>query len=262
MSKKNTIITLIILFVFFLVVITIAFIRTKNNVKGYIVASTVGAFYCENLNCKSTDFAKINNQNKEQFNVYYQNQLRGTYSMQYTSTWNFFNQNQEWINMPTDFIAFSPSLNITLPKYNTRDYTALENEELTTYIKSQNFDHEYHNVNKTAYEVDLNNDNQLDTIYIASNNLENTQDQYFFTTVYTKINNHLAPVEFITSTASDSMPAFHLYNIFKLEKNNKIGIIINKNYFSLISTPSMSLYTIKKDELNLIATSINEKNVT
>ena len=253
--KKKLIITIILLSLVFGLIIASVLFLTKDDVKGYIITGDIGGFYCENLRCKAIKNDMFTNESEEKttFNVYYKSTFLGNMIMRYNDIWNHYNLNHEWQSVPTDFTAFSPSLNANIISFTTRStLTDVELDTLKDLLKKEDFDHELNNLNSTVYQMQLNDNQITDYVYVVNNNLLNHTDQYFFSIIYTIIDNEINILEYQSTTYQEELPGYQLFSAFNLKNNQRIGVIINKNYISLTNNPQMILYKLDKQELKSI----------
>ncbi len=248
MNKKNIIlISLLVLFCIGYVVLFYFLSGNQNNSEGYIVVSELGGYYCKAKNCAYKNVEDMNLDGKN-IEVYQQNESLGTYQLDYVERWNF-TENDSWKPIYGDFLGIDTSLNAQIfpfqyEKLNESDYEQIQ--KLLKGVTYQTLNQDY------AYVYDIDQNGVMDRIVAVSNQTEEEKNEQFFSLFYLVLNGKVIEVYKEFSEEEYTLPFYHLFSLFRLDEEKNVRMIVNKNYYDQMGSPSMIMYQINKNSVKVI----------
>ena len=113
--------------------------RSREEKKGYLLFSNIASFSCTEKECESIEKDEIvQDSSKKKFLVYEKETKKGLFTINYITKWNFFDANNNWVNMSDSFIAASEELNLENKAFTIRSINNEEKEILEEYLKENN----------------------------------------------------------------------------------------------------------------------------
>ena len=204
MNKKNFKIVLffVILFSIFMIIALIYQKNTFNN-RGYFVIDGQKIYEYSN---REYYVAASNDIDWNEFNIYSNNEYRGVYYLvKSDNKYYFFDKNNESYKINSPFVGISKGLNFDLISYSKENFNDEDYRNINEYLKKEkiNYNGEYSEQKK--YVVDLDNNGNMDYVYVLSNQLYSDNSFYV---VFVKIGSKYLTVSFQNESSN--------FNIFDL----------------------------------------------
>jgi hypothetical protein len=155
----------------------------------------------------------------------------GNYKLMKGTTWNLFDDDNNYIDYEGDFIAFSKDLNVKIESFDIRQINVLELNEINNTF-GRTFDMNSFSTNEVI-EKDLDFDGLNDKI-INLSNLDLDNQKEYFNIIYIKQNNNKIIIIKDNISVKDKLisPRYNLKYIINYNSLNNDSIIIQKSYFS------------------------------
>ena len=233
----------------------ILFVLSKEEKSGFLLLSNISSYLCDKNGCKETKNEEVNT--AENFLVYENNKNIGTYKLKYINRWNFFDLNNEWINIGDNFFAGSENLDLKVQNFEIREMTK---EELSLVKKhlQENKIYSYSQLEQNeVLEYDFNKNGKKEKVILASNVNEETADEKLFVIVISVINNNssVLHLEIFNQNENYEVPAYRIKGIINLMNNKEDYLVLLKGYFSEVGTPKNYIYKLTKNNFENIVES-------
>ncbi len=236
--------------------IIIFFILNKEVEKGYLLFSNVANFVCTEKDCDTVDIEKIiSDSSKGKFLVYENGNKKGLFTIDYITKWNFFDTNNNWINMSDNFIAASENLDLENKEFTTRVITNEEKQILDKYLKENNISSYTSLEQNEVVEYDFNKDGKNEKIMILSNVNDTTDDEKLFVFVIGVVGNktNLLFKEIYNQYENYEVPIYQVNGIINILHQKEDYLAILKGYFSEVGEPSITLYKVERNNFQNLA---------
>lgn len=171
------------------------------------------------------------------YKIYNNHQFLYEGILQYTDgNWYAFNHENKPLSLPNNFLAYRGNMKIEMISYPTMTMSENEKTEASTILKQHNIDFEPEFTKTLKIELDLNNDQKLESIYIISNTLGMEEQKTYFSIAYIKNSDN---IEVLVEDVGDDMyqiPSLNLKAILDMNQDKKYELIFEKIYFDQIGT--------------------------
>ncbi len=223
-------------------------IKIVNEKTGYLLISDITSYQCSNDNtCKNvTNTDILEEEEKQEFIVYQNNQYLGEYKVDYINKWNFFDANNQWVNIQDSFIAGSKNTELVIKEYETRTMNQEETVLLNKILKENNIN-TYSSLDQNeVLEYDFDKDGNKDKIILASNVTEESEDKQLFTIVIAVVKNKtsILHIDVYGQYENYLVPAYNIKNIINLFNNKEDYFVLLKGYFSEVGEPTSYIYKV------------------
>lgn len=230
----------------------------KEKKYGYLLLSNISSYKCTEKECNPIENEKIENDTKKGKFIVYQNfENQGKYKLNYINKWNFFDENDNWINLNGSFIAGSEDLLLEEKEYKTRKMTQDENIILENHLKENNIFSYTKLEQNEVLEYDFNKNGKIEKILLASNANNETEDEKLFSIVIQIINNKssVLHIDIFNQFENYKIPSYSIKGIINLYHSKEDYLVLLKGYFSEVGKSSNFLYKVEKNKFkNLVET--------
>lgn len=231
-------------------------VGTKKQ-SGYLIISNIDSFkFSTNDECKRITKEELLKENKSNFIVFEDNKKSGEYRLDYINKWNFFDINNKWQEIDSDFIAASPETDLDMKEFTTREMNSDELALLKKELNENGIDYYTSLSQNEVLEYDFDKNKKIDKIIIASNITDETEDEKLFTIVLGIIKNKTRVINISINDQYENFdaPTYNLKGIINVFNNKKDYLIINKGYFSEAGESESYIYKINGSRFeNIIA---------
>lgn len=228
----------------------------KEEKEKYLLFSNIASFSCTEKKCNNIEQEEIvNDSSKEKFLVYENGSKKGPFTINYITKWNFFDADNNWVNMSDNFIAASENLNLQSRNFTTRFINNEEMEILNKYLKENNISSYSSLEQKDVLEYDFNKDGRTEKIMILSNANDTTEDEKLFVFVISVIGNktELLFKEIYNQYENYEIPVYQIKGIINILNNKEDYLVLLKGYFSEVGESTVYLYKVDNKKLkNLV----------
>ena len=185
--------------------------------------------------------------------VYVDGLFNGIYKGSYINSWNFLDDEGNYLNYEDKVLAISSGLDIDIKQL--RDSEVLQEDiDYINNLTSNNyslFDIDKIFIQKSA--VDLNNDGVFDYV-ISVNNFDDEYLNYYFNLIYVKIDDKISILLNDKIEARDVLlkPTYNLYYVVNFHNIGIPHIIFKATFFSMVDTPKYLMYTLNNEKFELV----------
>lgn len=241
--------TLIFIFLYFLILFSLNY----TSYEGYFIFKNFGNYKCNNNKCIMIENEEIENL-EQNFNLITDSTTYKNYHLEYLNSWNLFNENNDWIQINEDYIAYSQNLNLKKIEY--KNVRSMNNEEKEFILKNNNI-----NVSKLekldnnlVYELYLNNNEIKDKIILAGNWEQDDNSLELFNFIYIEIDGkkNIIVNEKYTNSNSISIPGYSLYFVYNVNDYKNTIITFTENYFSNTKSTNIYIFSTKNKKIRLL----------
>ena len=231
-------------------------ILSKEEKSGYLLLSNISSYTCNKKSCKVVEDNKLGEiANAGDFQVYDTSQNSGTYKIKYINKWNFFDSNNNWINMNESFIAGSQDLDLKVVNYQTREMLGEELAILEKHLRENKVNTYTHLEQNEVVEYDFNKDGKNEKILLASNVNDTTEDEKLFVIVISIVNNKssVLHVDVYNKYQNFEVPSYQIKGIINILGRKEDYLVLLKGYFSEVGKPSTYIYkNVKNNFENIV----------
>ena len=164
--------------------------------------------------------------------VYNNNRYLGEYRLKYGTTWNLFDDYDNYVNYDGSLIAYSTNFNIEVKNIVDKEISIEEISEISSII---GYDIDIVDLSLAmAVTAHLDNSGNIDKIVSVSNLDAETEQSIYFNLVYVKKNGKIDILinERIPVTDIFNAPNYTIKNVLNIEESDVASIIVQKGYFS------------------------------
>lgn len=250
MKNKKTIIIIVSIIVVYLFLAIILFGWTNfldKFQKSYVMLNPDTKWQLKNG--KWSDITNDKVYNWKKFDVYVDNQLLGNYNLLYNKKWYLFDNNRKSVKYEGNMIAIKGNKKYKVIDFKEEDFDNTDKIILKDILEKENIDYPKEFTYAKKISLDLDGDNNIETIYTISNAFTNdTLVNYKFSIVFIKDDN----IQILYKNKETLERQYYLCvpkvkAIIDFNLDSKYEIITECNYFNLLGTCN-SLYQ-KKDGL-------------
>ena len=230
--KKNKIIILLVIAVTYVVVLLAVLIGnkkaeendSKNNEKRYIVVDNFARLSFSNNSWSNVSTSEIEGYGK--YKVFIDNKSFGNYKLEYGTTWNLFNNSNDYIDYEGSLFAYSDNIDITLDNIEKRTLSDDDKKLISEYFNYT----DYNNlITNDVIITDIDDNGVNDEIICVSNiGIDKEKMSNYYNLIFIKLNDEI--IEILNQNNSDSdimkSPVYNLGTVF--EFNNKKYLVIKK----------------------------------
>lgn len=157
--------------------------------------------------------------------------------LQYTDNkWYAFDNHNKPLSLPNSFLAYRGNMKVEIVPYQEVTMSESEIKEASTILNKHNITFIPAYTKTLKIELDINNDEKTENIYIISNTLGMEEQKIYFAIAYIKNSDN---IEVLVEDVSEDMyqiPSLNLKEIFDINHNKKYELIFEKIYFDQIGT--------------------------
>lgn len=230
----------------------------KSNKKGYLLISNINSLECNNtVECKIISNEEIEEEeNQSNYIVYEDKKYLGEYKIEYINKWNFFDLNNNWINLQSNFIAGSKNTNLVVKEYSTRTMYAEEINLLNKILLENNIKTYSSLVQNEVLEYDFDKDDSAEKIILASNVTDTSADEKLFAIVIGIINNksYVLHLDVYNQYENFEVPAYNIKGIINLFEEKEAFLVLLKGYYSEVGDPRTYIYQVNNKKFKMIIT--------
>lgn len=229
---------------------------SKEEKSGYLLLSNISSYTCNEKRCKVVEEDKFEEiASAGDFQVYETSENSGTYKIKYINKWNFFDSNNNWVNMNESFIAGSKDLELKVKEYQTREMSGEEIAILEKHLKENKVNTYSHLEQNEVIEYDFNKDGKNEKILLASNVNDTTEDEKLFAIVIGIVNNKssVLHVDIYNKNQNFEVPSYQIKGIINILGQKEDYLVLLKGYFSEVGKPSTYIYkNVKNNFENIV----------
>lgn len=226
----------IILFIILITYLLIAFIFFKKNednenqaTESYLVTNNSKYTYKDKKFEKVVDTEKYN---WKDYNIYINNEFFGNYKLQFNKRWYIYNEQRDSIKYEGDIIATS-NIDMNVYGFDKSNITEEEQTRINNYLEKQNIDLVQYETNNSKIEIDLDNDNKEEKIYIVNSQINNNPENKFSLILIEKNNNfEILVSKVIAKDVVDKIELFNIYGFIDIDNDEKKEILVSRMIFS------------------------------
>jgi len=236
----------------------LAFVVASSHASklGILLISNVNSLECDkSLSCEKVTSEQImKDKTTLLLDTYEGNQYLGEYKVDYINKWNFYDSNNQWINLQNSFLAGSKEMHLQVKEYNTRKMTSEEQLEFDKLLQQNKVDSYSQLVQNEVVEYDLNHDGIVEKLILASNVTEDSNDEQLFAVVIGVIKNkyEVLHIDIYGQYENYEVPIYNVKTIVNLFDKKEDIIILLKGYFSEAGTPESFLYKLEDKKFKLL----------
>ena len=226
-KKVGIIIIVIILILFFVLFFFFGGVDSFKNRKDKSIILVGDKTYWEYKNKEFTNIkSNISSLYWKDYVVYIDNEKFGTYKLWHDDKWYLYNKNNEAVSYDGNFLAISSNYNIKPVDYTVHSVSKDKyiNKVLSNYnINTDNF------TVKNKIDIDIDNDNKKDSIYLISNVLPiDKYENYRFSIVFMVKNDIIYTVFSDVNNESNTRGCKPYIDAFiDVDNDNKLEIIMS-----------------------------------
>lgn len=233
-------------------------ILSKEEKNGYLLLSNISSYTCNVKKCKLLEEDKLEEiDNTKEFQVYNSSQNIGTYKVKYIKKWNFFDSNNNWVNMNDSFIAASEDLDLKVENVLVREMIPEELAILDKHLKENKINSYSLLEQNEVVEYDFNKDGKKEKIILASNVNDTNEEDKLFAIVIGIVNNKssVLHVDIYNKNESYNVPSYQVKGIINILNQKEDYLVLLKGYFSEVGKPSTYIYKrVKNNFENIVET--------
>lgn len=246
--KKNKIIILLVIAITYVVVLLAVLIgnkkteenNTKNNEKRYIVIDNFARLSFSNNSWSNVSTSEIESYDK--YKVFIDNKSFGNYKLEYGTTWNLFNDSNDYIDYEGSLFAYSDNIDITLDNVEKRTLSDDDKKIISEYFNYT----DYNNlITNDVIITDIDNNGVNDEIICVSNiGIDKENMSNYYNLIFIKLNDEIIEILNQNKSNSDIMksPVYNLSTLFELNRNKYLVIKKTIGIDSDTPTESVLLY--------------------
>ncbi len=230
--KKNKIIILLVIIITYVVALLVILIgnkktekdNNKNSEQKYIVVDNFARLSFSNNSWNNVSTAEIESYDK--YKVFIDNKPFGSYKLEYGTTWNLFNDTNDYIDYEGSLFAYSDNLDITLSNIEKRTLSDDDKKIISEYFNYN----DYNNlITNDVIVTDIDNNGVNDEIICVSNiGIDKKNVSSYYNLIFIKLNDEI--IEILNQNSSNSKimqsPVYNLGTVF--EFSNKKYLVVKK----------------------------------
>ena len=255
MNKKLSLIITIIIVIFGALLF---FIVSKNhndiktgleNKKFYLVLNNFSVWKYNKTWAKA-NYSDVNN---KKMSVFIDNKTKGQYYLKYGTTWNLFNDQDEYVNYHGDLIAITPYIKLEFLRYSQGVINTDDLNTITRLNANANNITVQELSPKEKIIVDLDSNGINDSIVIVGNIDIPSQNNYF-NIVYVNLNGDIKVLinDKIKMGERLKEPLYSFNNVLLFENSKYGSIVLHKTYYSQVANPGNLLFDYNKKNYQLV----------
>ena len=253
MKNKKTVIIIISIISAYLVlaIVLFGFDNLKNKFRhNTIMFSTGDKWKFENG--KWIDIKDNKKFEWENFDVYIDDKLIGNYDLLYNDKWYIYDKNSHLVKYDGRFLAISGNKNYKVIEFEEKNLNSSDENYIKAILRNKNIEYpdEFNYAKKV--ELDVDNDNKLETIYTVSNAfvIDNSSKKFSFVLIKDDEPQMLYE-KYVEPDQKYKLCVPKMNSVIDFNKDSKYEIIIECNYYSDIGT-STNLYKQHKGKYELV----------
>ncbi len=231
--------------------VMVVYIVNKVQKQGYLLLSNVSSYQCNKKGCKNIDKSLVINNAKSDFQVFQYGENLGIFKLKYISKWNFFDQNNNWINISDNYIAGSEEIDLNVINFDKREMNDEEILILEKYLAENGVAGYSFLEQNEVVEHDFNKDGKKEKILFASNASDVSNDEKLFSIVISVVNKKTSVLHIDIYNTKDSIevPIYQAKGIINIFNNKNDYFILLKGYFSEVGKSSTYIYQINNNKM-------------
>lgn len=244
MNKK---VSIILSGILALIIVLVWFVfKDKNNEtveNNYIILGN-NTYWLNNGEKWSHEYA-TNWDEANKLIVYVDDIYQGVYNAEYINSWNFMDDENNYLNYEERILATSSNFINNVKKIKSADILQ-EDIDYINKLTSNNYTLEdVSRIFLEKYLVDLNDDG-IDEYIISVNNLLEEEKDTYFNLIYANIDNNINIIlnENIKAKDAHLKPTYNLYSVIKINDIKIPNIIFKETFYSTTNRPKFIMYEI------------------
>lgn len=247
--KKNKIIILLVIIIAYVVALFVILLgnkkteekNTKNNEKKYIVVDNFARLSFSNNSWSKASTSEI--ESYGEYKVLINNKPFGNYKLEYGTTWNLFNNANDYIDYEGNLFAYSDNFNINVVTLEKNNFLSDENKKIIS--EYFNYDDYSNLITNDVITVDIDNNGVMDEVVCVSNiGIDKKYKSKYYNLIFIKLNDEI--IEILNQNSSNSKimeePVYNLSTLFELNRNKYLVIKKTIGIDSDTPTESVLLY--------------------
>lgn len=231
--KKNKIIIIFVIIIMYLILLFLVLDNNKKQElknkseeeKRYIVIDNFANLAFSKKTWTNVSSKEI--ESYENYKVFIDNKLFGDYKLQYGTTWNLFDSDDNYIDYEGNLIAYSDNSNIILS--NLRKTTTLSDNDKKIISEYFNYNDYSSLITSDIITTDIDNNGVDDEIVCISNiGVDKSYASKYYNLIFVRLNDEI--IEILNQNNSNSKimqePVYNLATIFDL--NNTKYLVVKK----------------------------------
>lgn len=174
----------------------------------------------------------VNSLEDKELIVFDNNRYLGLYHLKYGTSWNLFDDNNNYVNYEGNLLAFSTDFDIAVKNITEAELTGNDIINISNFV---GFDINYDDLSTIAIKaIDLDENGYIDKIISVSNLDAETDQSSYFNLVYLDINgkNEVLLKESVATKDLLIAPNYDILSVINIENEDFSSIILQKGYFS------------------------------
>lgn len=247
--KKNKIIILLVVIIIYGVSLCVVLIRNKNslekndknNENKYVVIDNFARLSFSNNSWNNASISEIEDYGK--YDVFINNKLLGSFKLEYGTTWNLFNDANDYTDYDGNLFAYSDNFNINMVKFEKSTFLSDENKKIIT--EYFNYDDYSSLITSDVITTDIDNNGVMDEVVCVSNiGIDKRYSSKYYNLIFIRLNDEI--IEVLNQNSSNSKimeePVYNLSTVFVLNGNEYLAIKKTIGIDSDSPTESLILY--------------------